>query len=65
MRPKGRKFLLIPICLDKQNGIDDRLIYRGLYVEKQIEIYIARPYNVMIVRRRVANIILSFAKQRN
>lgn len=26
--------------------------------------YIARPYNTMIVRRRVANVILSFAKQR-
>lgn len=24
--------------------------------------YIARPYNTMIVRRRVANVILSFAK---
>ena len=27
--------------------------------------YIARPYNTMIVRRRVANVILSFAKQRH
>lgn len=26
--------------------------------------YIARPYNTMIVRRRVANVILSFARQR-
>ena len=26
--------------------------------------YIARPYNTVIVRRRVANVILSFAKQR-
>ena len=26
--------------------------------------YIARPYNTIIVRRRVANVILSFAKQR-
>lgn len=34
MRPKGRKFLLIPICLDKQNGIDDRLIYRGIICRK-------------------------------
>ena len=38
------------------------------FIERAYELgatdYIARPYNTAIVRRRVANVILSFAKQR-